>query len=136
MKTSGIIGNGSRHTKNYDLLVLRSRNWTSDYDGIDKFIQNTRPPAINQFEVLEWIPYDEFCDIEYIAKGDFETLYRAKDMYDVEIMKIRNWDRFDSNEFVVLKSLNNSENVAYEFINENITINLLSKQFVLLEFMK
>ncbi|GBB89258.1 hypothetical protein RclHR1_15950002 [Rhizophagus clarus] len=95
-----------------------SRNWTSDYDGIDKFIQNTRPPAINQFEVLEWIPYDEFCDIEYIAKGDFETLYRAKDMYDVEIMKIRNWDRFDSNEFVVLKSLNNSENVAYEFINE------------------
>ena len=30
----------------------------------------------------------------------------------------KNWERYGSNEFVALKSLNNSKNVTLEFMNE------------------
>ena len=65
--------------------------------------------------------YDRFYDIEYIAKGGFGKVYRANwiDGY------IHNWDNENknwcrpySNEFVALKSLNNSKNVTLEFMNE------------------
>jgi len=76
--------------------------------------------ANNHYKVLEWIPYDRFYDVEYIAKGGFSKVYKAKwkDGY------IRNWNINDFQwnryglEFVILKSLNNSQNVTLEFINE------------------
>ncbi|RIA81929.1 kinase-like domain-containing protein [Glomus cerebriforme] len=47
------------------------KNWTSGNDDIDKFIQNTQLSAKENCKVLEWIPYDRFYNIEYIAKGGF-----------------------------------------------------------------
>jgi hypothetical protein len=97
------------------------KNWTSGNDDIDKFIQLTQLSANNIFGVLEWIPYDRFYDIKYIAKGGFGNVYRANridgwiDSWDNE-NKI--WKRYGQNEFVALKSLNNSKNVTSEFINE------------------
>ncbi|PKC03398.1 hypothetical protein RhiirA5_423828 [Rhizophagus irregularis] len=32
----------------------------------------------SKYEVLEWIPYNKFYDIEYIAKGGFGKVYREK----------------------------------------------------------
>jgi serine/threonine protein kinase len=72
--------------------------------------------------VLEWIPYNKFYDIEYIAKGGFGKVYKAKwidgYIHHWDTNENQNWKRFNSNEFVALKSLNNSENVTLEFINE------------------
>ncbi|GET64731.1 kinase-like domain-containing protein [Rhizophagus irregularis DAOM 181602=DAOM 197198] len=97
------------------------KNWTSGNNDIDKFIQDTQLSAIKNFEVLEWIPYNKFYDIEYIAKGGFGKVYRAK-WIDGYIKKWdnenQNWRRNNLNIFVALKSLNNSENVTLEFINE------------------
>ncbi|GET64735.1 kinase-like domain-containing protein [Rhizophagus irregularis DAOM 181602=DAOM 197198] len=97
------------------------KNWTSGNNDIDKFIQDTQLSATHWSEVLEWIPYNKFYDIEYIAKGGFGKVYRAK-WIDGQIERWdnenQNWRRFDSNMFVALKSLNNSENVTLEFINE------------------
>ncbi|EXX54297.1 kinase-like domain-containing protein [Rhizophagus irregularis DAOM 181602=DAOM 197198] len=97
------------------------KNWTSGNNDIDKFIQDTQLSANDDFEVLEWIPYNKFYDIEYIAKGGFGKVYRAK-WIDGQIERWdnenQNWRRLDSNMFVALKSLNNSENVTLEFINE------------------
>ncbi|GES87712.1 kinase-like domain-containing protein [Rhizophagus clarus] len=97
------------------------KNWTSGSDDIDKLIQNIQLSAIDSHKVLEWIPYNKFYDIEYIAKGGFGKVYRAQ-WIDGYIWnwdnKNKNWKRLDPNKFVALKCLNNSENVKSEFINE------------------
>ena len=94
--------------------------WSSGNVDIDKFIQDTQLSA-NKYKVLEWIPYDRFYDIEYIAKGGFGKVYRANwiDGYIRKWdIKNKNWVRILSNKFVALKSLNNSKNVTLEFLNE------------------
>ncbi|EXX67156.1 hypothetical protein RirG_117000 [Rhizophagus irregularis DAOM 197198w] len=97
------------------------KNWTSGNNDIDKFIQDTQLTANFYDQVLEWIPYDKLYNINYISKDGFGKVYRAKwiDGYINRWDNINeNWERFNSNGFVTLKSLNNSENVTLEFINE------------------
>ena len=95
--------------------------WSSGNVDIDKFIQDTQLSAKHFRDVLEWIPYDRFYNIEYIAKGGFGKVYRAN-WIDGYIYywdnKNQNWERSESNKFVALKSLNNSKNVTLEFLNE------------------
>src|SRR5881396_3004999 len=59
------------------------KNWTSGNNNIDEFVQNAQLKAKNHKEVLEWIEYDKFEDIQYLAKGEFGTTYKAiwKDGY-------------------------------------------------------
>ncbi|RIA86160.1 kinase-like domain-containing protein [Glomus cerebriforme] len=96
-------------------------NWTSGNDDIDKLIQDIQLSATSYEKVLEWIPYDRFYDIKYIAKGGFGKIYRANwidgyiRLWDYEN---QNWYRMRSNKFVALKSLNSSKNVTLNFINE------------------
>jgi len=97
-------------------------NWTSGNDDVDIFIQGTQLSAHNYAsDALEWIPYDRFHNIEYIAEGGFGKVYRAIwidghiDKWD---NKNQNWKREDPNKIVALKSLNNSTNVTLEFMNE------------------
>src|SRR3954453_1246751 len=52
--------------------------WTSGNKEIDEFIQKFQLNATCQQEVLEWIPYEKFEDIEYLAKGGFSTVHKAK----------------------------------------------------------
>src|SRR6266536_4973671 len=88
--------------------------WSSGNVDIDKFIQDTQLSAYDRYTVVEWIPYDRFYDIEYIAKGGFGKVYRANwiDGYIFNWdIKNQNWVRDESNKFVALKSLNNSKNV-------------------------
>ena len=50
-------------------------NWTSGNNDIDKLIQDTQLSAHTEYalrSVLEWIPYDRFHDIKYIANGEFD----------------------------------------------------------------
>ena len=99
------------------------KNWTSGNDDIDKFIQHTQLSANNYEQVLEWIPYDRFRNIEFIAKGGFGNVYKAIwiDGYVREWdNKNQNWIRYKTYPHgeVALKSLNNSKNVTTEFINE------------------
>jgi hypothetical protein len=98
------------------------KNWTSGNNDIDKFIQSTQLLAHeNTSGILEWIPYNRFYDIKYIAKGGFGKVYRAK-WIDGHMNKWNNvyqyWERKGQNKFVALKSLNNSKNVTLDFMNE------------------
>src|ERR1044072_3472456 len=52
--------------------------WTSGNKEIDEFIQKFQLNATNLNEVLEWIPYDRFENIEYLAEGGFGTVYKAE----------------------------------------------------------
>ena len=103
------------------------KNWTSGNHEVDKFIQKTQLKAENHREILEWIEYDRFENIEYLTKGGFGTIYKAiwKDGW------IKSWD-FENNKWkrektygetyenfpVVLKCLHNSQDVTSDFLRE------------------
>ncbi|RGB32960.1 hypothetical protein C1646_762276 [Rhizophagus diaphanus] len=100
-------------------------NWTSGNDDIDKFIQDNQLSMHNNNEVftnaIEWIPYNAFYDIEYIARGGFGKVYKANwiDGCMVNWNSVnRSLERYNENMFVALKSLDNSKNVALKFMNE------------------
>jgi hypothetical protein len=94
-------------------------DWTSGNNGIDKYIQDFQLSAHKDApNVLEWIPYNRLYNIKYIAKRGF---YRAN-WIDGYIDKWNNhsqsWNRRGCNMFVILKSLNNSDNPILEFMSE------------------
>src|SRR5579859_5481426 len=88
------------------------KNWTSGNSDVDKLIQESQLSAKRWSEILEWIDYDKFENIEYVAKGGFGTIHKAiwKDGYirgwDYETNKLR---RYDKGIGVALKCLNNSK---------------------------
>src|ERR1051325_3304992 len=47
------------------------KNWSSGNSDVDKFIQKAQLRAKGQHDVLEWIDYDRFENIEYLAEGGF-----------------------------------------------------------------
>ena len=96
------------------------QNWTSGNHDIDEFIQKTQLKARSNDEVIEWVEYDRFKNVEYLAKGGFGTTYKAT-------WKDGNIDDWDSknNQFnrsrgclVALKCLHNSQDVTVEFLKE------------------
>jgi hypothetical protein len=96
-------------------------NWMSGNFEVDKLIQESQLNAKNHREKLEWIEYDRFENIEYVAKGGFGIIYKAiwKDGYiENWNYKTNQWYRSYSNDFVALKSLNNSKDIKIEFLKE------------------
>src|ERR1043166_74623 len=53
------------------------QNWTSGNHDVDEFIQKAQLKATGYWEVLEWIEYDRFENVEYLARGGFGTTYKA-----------------------------------------------------------
>ena len=104
------------------------KNWTSGNNDIDKFIKDSQLSEHRWnylSKALEWIPYDRFYDIKYIAEGEFGKVYRANwidgpiDEWDGEN---QNWKRKYQDQFVALESLNHSKNITLEFMNEVLLI--------------
>jgi hypothetical protein len=104
------------------------KNWTSGNNEVDKFIQKAQLKAKEYEEILEWIEYDRFENVEYLAKGGFGTIYKAiwKDGYILEWDSENNqWERNKNLEGdvyenfpVVLKCLHNSQNTTAKFLRE------------------
>jgi hypothetical protein len=94
--------------------------WTSGNKEVDEVIQNFQLNATSYKEVLEWIPYEKFEDIEYLAKGGFGTVHKAK-WFDGHICKWNisqnKWNRND-NKNVALKCLNDSQILTTDFLQE------------------
>ena len=97
-------------------------NWTSGNEKIDNFIQETqlkidKPNSI----IFEWIPYNNFDNINEINKYDFCTIYSAiwKDGPPLQWnYQNENYGRMTYIEEVVLKCFHNSQNVNDDFLNE------------------
>ena len=93
--------------------------WTSGNEGIDKLIQDIQLTKDIKY-ILEWIPYDKFSDIKYIAEGGFAKVYSATwtdgfiEKWD---QKSNNWKRRGPTK-VALKVFNNSSNLSEDFMNE------------------
>ncbi|GBB99752.1 hypothetical protein RclHR1_03620001 [Rhizophagus clarus] len=91
---------------------------------IDNFIRYTQSNYVTITEgKMEFVSYDQFKNIEFIAQGGFSKVYKAT-WVDGPII---NWDEIirngqkiirDSNRTVVLKKLNNSKNITSKELNE------------------
>ncbi|UZN98878.1 uncharacterized protein OCT59_000163 [Rhizophagus irregularis] len=95
------------------------KNWTSGNHSVDEFIQKAQLEANDVHQILEWIEYDEFEGVEYLAKGGFGTTFKAVWEYGPI-----NWD-FEKNQLVrsgetevALKCLYNSQDITKDFLNE------------------
>ena len=95
------------------------QNWTSGNHDVDELIQKTQLEAKSRDKILEWIEYDRFEDIKYLAKGGFGTTYKAtwKDGY-IEEWKNNQWKRYGRGMQVALKSLHNSQDITIDFLRE------------------
>ncbi|UZO06916.1 uncharacterized protein OCT59_027221 [Rhizophagus irregularis] len=92
---------------------------------IDKLILNDE--LRDRCRQYEWIEYDRFENVEYLAKGGFGTIYKAiwKDgsirSWDSENNKWKRskyWFREYENFPVVLKCLHNSQDITADFLRE------------------
>ena len=103
-------------------LHLRSlfNTWTSGNEIIDDFIHQCQLLSSLPTLILEWIPFDQFKDVEKLTEGGFSSIYTAiwtrGNIVDYDEDK-KEFSYFGS-EYVVLKSLNNSSNPGKAFFNE------------------
>ena len=96
---------------------------------VDDFIIFTQINSYLEVGIMEFVPYNQFKNIEFIAEGGFSKVYKATWIDGC----IDDWDEKRLNfkrsgpRTVALKKLNNSENITSKELNEvhiNIIINL------------
>ncbi len=76
--------------------------------------------AQNTNQVLKWIPYNRFKNIEYFDKGGFSIIYKAVWLDSPVHFWSNNekkWIRFNE-KTVALKSFNKPSNLSKGFLNE------------------
>jgi hypothetical protein len=96
------------------------QNWTSGDGNIDEFIQRTQLLSHGYLErVLEWIPYDKFYNINYIAEMRYKANWVDGYMINWD-NKTQNWERECQNMNVELKRFKSSSSmsVLLEFLKE------------------
>ncbi|RHZ74838.1 hypothetical protein Glove_219g6 [Diversispora epigaea] len=77
---------------------------------IDKFIQQIQLNANKYKEIIEWIPFGRFKNVEYLAKGGFGTVYKANWLDGfIRVSDEVDWRR-NGKQDVCLKSLGNLTN--------------------------
>jgi hypothetical protein len=94
--------------------------WTSGSEIIDKLMRDNHLSFKNYNDLLEWIPFNKFKNIKYIAKGGFAKVYSAE-WIDEKIKRwnpsSNNWERNGQTK-IALKVLNDSNNISEDFLNE------------------
>ncbi|POG71825.1 hypothetical protein GLOIN_2v1601871, partial [Rhizophagus irregularis DAOM 181602=DAOM 197198] len=96
------------------------KNWTSGNHEVDEFIQKAQLEANHMDQIVEWIEYDKFEDVEYLAKGGFGTTFKAvwKDgCIDNWYYHYNQWKRISKTK-VALKCLHNSQDITTDFLKE------------------
>ncbi|CAB4403757.1 unnamed protein product [Rhizophagus irregularis] len=85
---------------------------------IDDFIRHTQINYVRKEGKLEFIPYDQFKNLEFIAEGGFSKIYKAI-WKDGPISK---WDNKSNTRqcdyTVALKKLNDSKDITHKGLNE------------------
>ncbi len=106
-----------------DHLLYKSGNKIVDdfikYTQSELFIQSTQSKL--EFNMMmEFVPYNQFEDIEFIAEGGFSKVYKATWING----HIQRWNKEEINfkwrsrSTVAFKKLNNSKNITSKELNE------------------
>uniref|UniRef100_U9T1C4 Protein kinase domain-containing protein n=1 Tax=Rhizophagus irregularis (strain DAOM 181602 / DAOM 197198 / MUCL 43194) TaxID=747089 RepID=U9T1C4_RHIID len=112
--------------ENYETCQLCYEIFKPNLSGnkvIDDFIRNTRVNFVTGSKrwILEFVPYDQFKNIEFIAEGGFSKIYKAiwvDGPIDLYYTSCNNTIVRNNNYTVVLKKLNNSKNITSKELNE------------------
>ncbi|RIB18893.1 hypothetical protein C2G38_1311844 [Gigaspora rosea] len=97
-------------------------NWTSDNSDIDEFIKQTQLNAKTFKDIIEWIPFNKFTNIKYLAKGGFGTVFKAAwtdGFINGNILGLwsNKWSRNGKTD-ICLKGLDSSKDIKQGFLNE------------------
>ena len=102
------------------IVMIKLKQKLSGNKIIDDFIKLTRINYVKTGVMLEFVPHEQFKNIEFIAEGGFSKIYKAT-WIDGPFMKYNKFNRRE-NHTVVLKKLNNSKNITSKELNEVRTI--------------
>ncbi|GBB97416.1 hypothetical protein RclHR1_02990017 [Rhizophagus clarus] len=95
-------------------------NWTSGNQMLDQIIQRSQSDVKGPLDYLEWIPFTEFDDVKFVAKGGFGCVESAiwnlgpRWTYDPSSRKRKRNGPYK----VALKIVNDSHQYLQEFLNE------------------
>ncbi|POG64764.1 kinase-like domain-containing protein [Rhizophagus irregularis DAOM 181602=DAOM 197198] len=95
-------------------------NWTSGNDDIDNLIQKCQMETFMPNKVIEWIPYNNFKNINYLTKGGFSEIYTADwidGYYEEWDFKNQQLVRNGTQE-VILKRLDDAESINRTWFEE------------------
>ncbi|PKY59099.1 kinase-like protein [Rhizophagus irregularis] len=101
-------------------LKAKFSNWTSGNNDIDNLIQKCQVESLTPNMIIEWIPYNNLQNIEYLTKGGFSKIYIATwidggyEEWDSENQQLQRIG--DQN--VILKELENIENANQNWFEE------------------
>ncbi|RHZ61719.1 hypothetical protein Glove_346g172 [Diversispora epigaea] len=95
-------------------LIANSGN-----NNIDNFIKGTHSLSKSiKDSFLQWVPFEEFKDVKKIGQGGFSQIFKATWKIFEGISDKGKVKRPKLEREIVLKVLNNSQNVDIEFLNE------------------
>ena len=60
-----------------EIAETAAESWTSERPNINEFILNSQKDAEQVHQFIEWIPYDHFTNVEFVAEGGFSRVYKA-----------------------------------------------------------
>src|ERR1051325_6805050 len=113
--------NNSHHIC-YVCYKTKSISKPSGIKVIDEFIRHTQINYVKREGKMEFVPYDQFKNVEFIAEGGFSKIYKAT-WIDGPVWNYNNKRAIrDCNRTVALKKLNNSKNITPKELNEVCTI--------------
>ncbi len=104
--------------RNY--LKAEFSNWTSGNDDIDNLIQECQLKTVIPNKIAEWIPYNNFQNINYLTKGGCSEIYTAKWIdgcfieWDSKEQQLKRFGRHN----VILKRLENVESANRSWLEE------------------
>ncbi|GET65555.1 kinase-like domain-containing protein [Rhizophagus irregularis DAOM 181602=DAOM 197198] len=102
-------------------------NLEKKYEYIKQIILNNEEILTKDEKIIEWIPYNNLRNIEYLTKGGYSEIYTA-DWIDGEYFKWNNQERklkrFGKQK-VILKRLENGENTNRNWFDEVRIFNLI-----------
>ena len=110
-------------------LITKFSSWTSGNSDVDNLIQNCQMESFVPNMIIEWIPYNNLQNIEYLTKGGFSEIYTA-DWIDG---KYEEWDSKEQQLIklgahkVVLKRLENVESAKQSWLEEVCNLNVFKK---------
>src|SRR4051794_23768286 len=91
---------------------------SSGNEVIDNFIRYTQTKNTKSPGKMEFVPYERFVNVEFIAEGGFSKVYKATWTTDgPNNLDVPDYCRM-GNKIVALKELYNSKNITSEQLNE------------------
>jgi len=100
-----------------EYFINNLSKWTSGHEFIDDLIKVTQLNAKSEIEYVEWIPYNEFKNINQIGIGGFDTVFSAVWESGPLTMFCGEFTRSGQRN-VAIKSLGHSPNITQEFLQE------------------